>query len=210
MKKQLTLLLTGTALFLGGMQFSHSLNASQEPATPEMSPEEMQAMMMKMMESAQPGEPHKKLTSFAGEWTTKIKIRMGGPDSPWEHHTGHSKIQSALGGRYAIEKFTAELGMMGKMEGLLILGYNNLTGEYESIWMDNMSTWAQHATGVVNEEGATELKGKMRDVITPEGRPYRHVTHPIDEDHYITKMYDTIPPVGDIQVMEIEYTRVKE
>jgi hypothetical protein len=50
----------------------------------------------------------------------------------------------------------------------------------------------------------------MRDVISPDGRPYRHVTHPVDEDHYITKMYDTIPPVGDILVMEIAYTRVTE
>lgn len=209
MKKPLTLLLTGAALFLGGMQFSESLTASQEPADAQMSPEEMQAIMMKMMEAAQPGPEHKKLNAMAGEWTTKIKMKMS-PDADWEHHTGHSKIQSALGGRYMIEKFTAELGMMGKMEGLLILSYNNLTDEYESIWMDSMSTWPQYATGVINEEGATELKGKMRDVITPEGRPYRHVTYPIDEDNYLTKMYDTIPPVGDIQVMEIEYSRVKE
>lgn len=192
------------------MQFSQSLNASQEPADAEMSPEEMQAIMMQMMEKAQPGPEHKKLQALAGEWTTEIKMRMGGPDSPWENHTGHSKIQSALGGRYLIEKFTAELGMMGKMEGLLILSYNNLTEEYESIWMDNMSTWPQCASGGINEEGATELKGKMRDVITPEGRPYRHVTHPVDENHYFTKMYDTIPPTGDIQVMEIEYTRIEK
>ncbi|MGB0952837.1 MAG: DUF1579 family protein [Planctomycetota bacterium] len=209
MKKQLTLLLTGAALTFGGMQFSQSLTASQEPADAQMSPEEMQEMMMKMMEKAQPGPEHKKLQAMAGEWTTKIKMKMS-PDADWEHHTGHSKIQSALGGRYMIEKFTAELGMMGKMEGLLILSYNNLTEEYESIWMDNMSTWPQFAKGQINEDGATELRGKMRDVITPEGRPYRHVTHPVDADHHITKMYDTIPPTGDIQVMEIEYTRVEK
>ncbi|MHC4824546.1 MAG: DUF1579 family protein, partial [Planctomycetota bacterium] len=172
MKKQITLLLTGAALALGGAQFVNSLSAAQEPADAEMTPEQLQEIMMEQMKMGQPGPQHEQLQAMAGEWSTKMKMRMGGPDSPWQEYEGHSKIQIALGGRYIIEKFTGELGMMGKMDGLLILGYNNMTEEYESIWMDNMSTWPQFAKGVVNEEGATELSGMMRDVISPDGRPY--------------------------------------
>ena len=210
MKKQITLLLTGAALALGGAQFVSNLSAAQEPADAEMSPEDMAKIMMEMMEKAAPGPEHEKLMAMAGNWDTKIKMKMMGPDSEWEHHTGHSKIQKALGGRYLIEKFNAEMGVMGEMNGLLILGYNNLTEEFNSIWMDSFSTWPQFAAGGYDEEGRTAMHGMMKDVITPDGRPYRHVTIPVDEDHYITKMYDTIPPHGDVQVMEIEYIRVKE
>ncbi len=33
------------------------------------------------------------------------------------------------------------------MEGLLLLGYDNISEEYWSIWMDNFSTWPAIARG---------------------------------------------------------------
>ncbi len=206
--KKLTLLFSGAVLALVGMAIVNSLQASQEPVQADVTPEEMQEIMMNMMKMAQPGPEHAQLMKMVGKWNTSIKMKMD-PNGPWETHNGHSKIQKALGGRYVIEKFTAEMGMMGKMEGLLILGYNNLSEEYESVWMDTMSTWPILAHGKINEDGHTMMEGLMKDVITPEGRPYRYVSIPVDEDHFITKMYDTIPPMGDVQVMEIAYTRKK-
>lgn len=202
----LLLVLAGCVLAFSGMAFVSYLSAAQEPADAQMSPEAIQEIMVKMMEAAQPGEEHAKLMAMAGEWETKIKMRMN-PTGPWENHVGHSKIQKALGGRYIIEKFSADLGMMGQFDGLLILGYNNLTEEFNSVWLDTMSTWPMFAHGGYDDDGNIPMHGLMKDVITPEGRPYRHVTIPVDDDHYITKMYDTIPPQGDVLVMEIEYTR---
>lgn len=208
MKKQLALLLTGAALTFGGMQISDSLIASQEPEAEQF---DMQEIMMKVMEAAKPGKEHEKLMSMAGEWDTKIKMKMdpSNLESDWEHYTGHSKLSKALGGRYLIEQFKGNLGMMGDFNGMLILGYNNVTEEFNSIWMDNFSTWPTTAAGGYDEEGNTAMHGTMKDVITPDGRPYRHVTHPIDADNYRTRMYDTIPGMGEVLVMEIHYTRVK-
>ncbi|MCP4092519.1 MAG: DUF1579 domain-containing protein [Planctomycetes bacterium] len=58
--------------------------ASQEPPAPQ-NPADMDPMelMAKMMKVGQPGEPHKALMAMAGNWETKIKMKMA-PDAPWE------------------------------------------------------------------------------------------------------------------------------
>lgn len=208
MKQNFTILLLLAGLAVVSLSFQEPA-ATQEPATPQ-NPADMDPMelMAAMMAIGQPGEPHKELMAMTGNWDTKIKMKMA-PDAPWEEYTGTSKIQKALGGRYIIEKFSAELGMMGKFDGLLIMGYNNLTEEYESIWMDNFSTSPTMAAGDINESGTMIMKGLMKDLITPEGRPYRHETTPKGKDYQLMQMFDTIPPVGDVMVMEIEYTRAK-
>lgn len=209
MKQNFTILLLLASLTVVTFSCQGPVAAAQEPATTQ-NPADMDPMelMTAMMAIGQPGEPHQELMAMAGTWDTKIKMKMA-PDAPWEEYTGTSKIQKALGGRYIIEKFSAELGMMGKFDGLLILGYNNLTEEYESIWMDNFSTSPTRASGNINEGGTMIMKGLMKDLITPEGRPYRHETTPKGKDHQLMQMFDTIPPVGDMMVMEIEYTRAK-
>jgi hypothetical protein len=209
MKQNFTILLILVGLAVVSLSFQEPSAKPQEPAAIQ-NPEDMDPMelMAAMMAIGQPGEPHQELMAMAGNWETKIKMKMA-PDAPWEEYTGKSKIQKALGGRYVIEKFSAEMGIMGKFEGLLILGYNNLTEEYESIWMDNFSTSPTKAAGSINEGGTMIMKGLMKDLITPDGRPYRHETTPKGKDTYMMQMFDTIPPVGDVMVMEIEYTRVK-
>lgn len=181
---------------------------STQVAFEAIDPEAMEPMeiMQAMMEMGAPGEEHAELMTQAGLWETRIRMRMA-PDAPWEEYSGSSKIQKALGGRYLIEKFEAEMGMMGTMSGLLILGYSNLTEEYQSLWFDSSSTYPSIAKGKVREDGRTELHGMMKDLITPQGRPYRIVITPKSNDHYLMEMYDTIPPAGEVMVMTIDYHR---
>lgn len=210
--KILPVLLAGSLLGAGATFTAQHLFA-QEPAQepgPDMSPEAQMELMQAMMKMGAPGEEHKAMKSWVGNWNAEMKMRMS-PEADWETYKGKAKIQSALGGRYMIEKFEANLGpMMGEMEGLLIFGYNNLTKQYESSWRDNWSTWASTATGFQNEEGMYEMSGLMKDLVTPEGRHTHYTTGFVTEDHMVMHMYDTIPPHGDVKVMQIDYYRVKE
>lgn len=162
-----------------------------------------QRLMADMMRKARPGRPHRALAALAGDWTFSIRMRMG-PDAPWTQTTGKAGFRSVLGGRYLLEETAFE--MMGmQFEGLQILGYDNLTQEYTALWMDTLSTWWVEARGRATDEHTIEYRGKMRDVITPQGRPYRMVVK-YGQDSYEVSMFDTIDG-KEVNVMVVEGRR---
>ena len=172
-----------------------------EGAPPGMDP----AMMAKMMELATPGPEHKELAKMAGTWENAYKYRMG-PDAPWMEFKGTSESKTLLGGRYIMESLHFE--MMGMpMEGLQILGFDKMKGEYTSIWADSMSTWCVTSRGKQGADGTIEMKGTMVDVAGE--RPFRMVIRPEGDDLTEVEMYDTIPPAGETQVMTITSRRKK-
>lgn len=202
MKSPLTLAFA--ALILVGATAVTTWAIAQEPG---QEPMDEAAAMMKMMELAAPGKQHQQLMARAGDWTVAARMRMG-PDAPWSDMEMKVKSQAALGGRWLIHKVSGSMGGM-PFDGLQIEGYNNLKQQYEALWTDSMSTWFVTSAGQMDEHGALEMKGVMVDFVTPEGRPYRSVTTYQDADHFRTVMYDTIPPVGDVEMMTMDFTRVK-
>ncbi len=202
MKSILTLSLA--ALTLVGATALTTWTIAQEPG---QEPVDEAAMMMKMMELAAPGKEHQKLMTRAGDWSVAARMRMG-PDAPWMDMAFKVKSQAALGGRWLISKVNGDMGGM-PFDGLQIEGFNNLTKQYDAYWTDSFSTWFVTTSGNLNEKGALEMKGTMIDGVTPEGRPYRSVTTYQDADHYRTVMYDTIPPQGDVEMMTMDFSRVK-
>ncbi len=156
-------------------------------------------------ESMTPAEQHKELAQAAGSWDVDTVMWMAPGGEPQRSKaTAESKM--VLGGRYLLEEFKCE--MMGMpFEGMLLLGYDKLAGEYVSIWMDNMSCWPSIARGNKNEKGENVLVGKMHDVLTPQGRPYKHVSLSRGPDEAFVRMYDTMPDGTEWVVMEMTYKR---
>ena len=195
------------ALLLGGgaLLLPQSLQAGQEPATPEMTPEQQMEMMMAVMAAGQPGEAHAELALMAGEYDVACKYRMA-PNADWTDATATSRISMVLGGRYMVERFEGSFEGM-PFNGLLFLGYDNTRKEYVSVWMDSMSTRPMVASGTEDENGVTTMIGRIYDPISPDGRVAKHVSIPMEDGRMMMKMYDTIPPYGEVQVMEMVYTR---
>jgi len=194
------LLLAGGALLL-----PRTLQAGQEPGAPEMTPEQQMEMMMAVMAAGQPGEEHAHLAQSVGEWDIASRYRMA-PDAEWQDATAQSRVSMVLGGRYMVERFEGTFEGM-PFNGLLFLGYDNTRKEYVSIWMDSMSTRPSISTGQKDENGVMTLTGLMIDPISPEGRRTKYVSMPLEGGRMMMKMYDTIPPHGEVQVMEMTYTR---
>ncbi|KAA3604257.1 MAG: DUF1579 domain-containing protein [Planctomycetota bacterium] len=203
---KLRLLLAALALVaVSSFATSQWLQAQQEPdGQDQMDP----AMMAQMMAMGTPGKEHKVLTRSAGEWDDKAQMRMS-PGADWTEIPMTTSVKTLLGGRFIQRTIKGNFAGM-PWEGIHILGYDKLAKEYVSFWMDSFGTWFVQSKGQYSEESKTlEMKGAMRDVISPDGRPFRQVIRIIDEDHSEVEMYDTIPPAGEVMVMKVKSTRVK-
>lgn len=202
--KKLSLILAALALIGGTFAVTRSLDA-QEPS-PEMSQEEAMQLMMKWMELCQPGPEHAELMKSAGKWDIVMKYKMDPSQPEWTESTGTSRIQKTLGDRMLVEKYSVPADF-GSMDAVMFLGYDRLTEEYYSVYMGNWQTAPSVARGKKGEDGIINMHGTMTDLITPNGRPMRVSSQEIDADHTIVKIYDTIPPQGEVQVVEMHYSR---
>jgi Protein of unknown function (DUF1579) len=168
---------------------------------PMANPEFMAAWMA----AATPGESHAEIAKAAGEWNVDQVMYMG-PDQDGIPGKATTSSRMVLGGRVLIEEYNSEFQGM-PMEGLLLLGYDNIQQEYWSIWLDNFSTWPSMVTGKRDADGKVNAKGLMHDISTPGGRPYRHVSWMEGDDTARAEMFDSLPDGSEFKVMEFTYKR---
>ncbi len=199
------LVLGGVALVSATAFVTSAIVSAQKPEAKQDAPAapDMAAMMEQMMKLAAPGKEHASLMKHAGEWEQTFKIRFT-PDAEWTEAKGTAKARPILDGRYLLED--VEFSMMGMpMKGVQILGYDNNKKEYVSIWLDSSSTWPILSRGQRDSKGALETRGTMIDVAGE--RPFRMVIEDNADGTTTGHMYDTIPPTGEVEVMQIHSKR---
>ena len=131
---------------------------AQEPSPPTA---EMQAYR----EAATPGPRHRLLDELVGEWTCEFTIWMD-PDGPPLVSRGTLSRRWVLDGRFLEETIKADLDE-GSFEGVGYIGYSNLDGQYEMVWMDNMSTAIYTETGTYHTDTRIlQSRGSHRDPPT--------------------------------------------
>ncbi|MFN9786649.1 MAG: DUF1579 family protein [Planctomycetia bacterium] len=144
--------------------------------------------MARMLELATPGPEHEALGKEAGVRVMDMEFDWMGTGS-WTKVRADAVCKPILGGRYMQEdvSFTME-GM--PMQGISIVGYDKLKGEYTSLWMDSMSTWWITSRGKRGADGVVDFKGSMVDLAGE--RPFRQtIKHEADGAIHM-RMYDTI------------------
>lgn len=155
--------------------------------------------------AATPGAAHAELMKGVGEWNVESRFYMA-PDAEPTVMQAKAVVVPLLGGRYLQETFTGDLEGM-PFEGILITGYDNLAGQYWSLWLDSWSTWAIPSSGDTDEQGNLHMTSVFRDVRTPEGRPARMEFLYQDDGSYLHRMYDSTPEGGEILIAEFHYRR---
>ena len=161
--------------------------------------------MADMAAAGTPGAEHAALANRAGSWnvTGKMWMEPGAEPMPMPA-TATTKV--LLGGRYVVEEFKSDfMGM--PFEGRLTQGFDNISGEYWSLWTDNMSTGYFISRGTETAPGHVEFHGTAKDILTPNGRPVRMTTTDNGDGSYTMKMFDTRGDGGEYQSMELHYTR---
>lgn len=173
---------------------------------PQMSPEEQQ-MMERWMAVGTPGPEHAQIATMAGSWAGTMKMRMAA-HAPWMETPFTYEAKMILGGRYLEGTYRCDMGGM-PFEGRSLLGYNRVEGEYNSLWMDNMSTFAIVMTGTYDEatKQFTE-EGEMYDIKTESWLALRGVTTIHGTDHYTYEQYLEGEDGEYYLSMSIDYRRV--
>jgi len=181
-----------------------TLMAQEKPQS-----EEEQKMMKLWMEYATPGENHKYLEQFTGDWNTTAKMWMK-PGAEPEVSQGITTSKMLMGGRYLKSYYKGT--MMGMpFEGISLTGYDNFKKKFTSIWFDNAGTGFYTTSGTLDKDKKIRTEtGLWDDFTTGSQTKVRWVTTIIDKNKYIFEMFDTNAKTGkEVKSGEIVYTRKK-
>jgi hypothetical protein len=121
-------------------------------AKKEVKKMDMQAMMEIYRKVGTPGEPHKLLAKLEGSWNTRTTGYQEGKQVMESSGTCEQKL--VLDGHYLEQTYTGTMDGM-PFTGINLLGYNNHTKKYESIWIDTMSTAIYFFVGKGSTDGRT-------------------------------------------------------
>ena len=166
------------------------------------------AMMDAMVKAATPGEPHKKLDPFVGNWNVSTKM-WNAPGAPPEEGTGSATAKWVLGGRYVEQQFTGDfMGM--PFTGLGYTGYDNVKKQYVGTWMDSFSTSIMVSAGAADPSGKVMVfAGNMDDPMTGQTIRMDQKIIVIDNDKHIMEGWMPGHDGKPFKMMELTYTRKK-
>lgn len=204
MKKLLTVSMMCMALI------SQAAHAVDQKAPENKDAQMMQEHMAEAMKLGQPSEAHKKLEPYTGTWNYTVKMWME-PKAKPETMVGTAENKMIMDGRFL--ETTAHSDASGKMpafDGRGVTGYDNVKGEYNSTWIDNMSTGTMSATGSFDASGKvfTE-KGTFSCPIQKKEVSYTSKWTLKDKNTYKYETYMADPKSGkEFKSMEITYKRV--
>lgn len=152
-----------------------------------------------------PGSMHEMMAKFAGSWKTVHKFWTDPAGEPMATE-GTSNTEMILGGRYQMSKFNGSLMGM-PMEGVWMMGFDNVTQEFTAIWIDNMGTGTAIAKGKYDEPTKTILlNGSMVDPISKMDMKFKQYLKMVDNDHFNMQMKLDVNG-QEFNSMEIEFTR---
>jgi hypothetical protein len=152
-----------------------------------------------------PGAPHKLLAKLEGSWTTRSRGWVE-PDKPPRESLGTSEQKLILGGHYLRQEYSGD--MMGvPFTGINILGYNNHTNKYESIWIDSMNTAIYYFVGTASADGRTITQECRYDDPVRGPSVWRSVTKIKDDNTQEFEMFVTPEGGKEEKMMEMTVTR---
>jgi hypothetical protein len=172
--------------------------AQQKEAPAQPSQAEMEAMMKAMS----PGENHKHLNRSVGDWTTVMKV-FPGPGQPPMESTGTMHSEWILDGRYVQSIYKGS--MMGMpFEGRGVDGYDNMSKQYVSTWIDNMGTGIMYSTGTCDAGCKTlTTSGDMIDPMSGQKMTIRFVVTYPDDKTFVLNMYGKDASGTEMPMMEM-------
>jgi Protein of unknown function (DUF1579) len=165
---------------------------------------DMQAMMEVYKKVGTPGEPHKLLAKLEGSWTTRTRGWLEG--KPAMESTGTCEQKLVLDGHYLQQDYTGDM-MGAPFSGINLLGYNNHTKKYESVWLDSMSTAIYFFVGKGSTDGRTITQ--ECSYVDPVRGPavWRSVTRIKDDNTLEFEMFITPKGGKKEKMMEMTVTR---
>ena len=180
------------------------VTAGEGDEPPKLTPEQ-QAEMEAYQKAGTPGVPHAALASTAGNYELDLKSWSEPSGAPTES-TGKATRRMILDGRVLVEAVDATM-MGAPFTGHAMMGYDNVSGEYWSTWMDSMSTGLMVSHGSCDALGACTFTGSWNDPVRKGPVTARMTSRWTSPG---TQLFEMFGPGGDgkeMKMMEIVYTK---
>ena len=162
---------------------------------------DIQAMMEAYKKVGTPGDHHRLLAKLEGSWITRTRGWLEG--KPATESSGTCEQKLVLDGHYLQQTYTGD--MMGEpFTGINLLGYNNHTRKYESIWIDSLSTAIYYFAGKGSADGKTITQECSYDDPVRGPAVWRSVTRIKDDNTLEFEMF--IAPKGGKEEKMMEMT----
>ena len=185
------------------------LSVSAREKNQEMA-EEQKKMMELWKKYTCPGEKHKHIEYFVGEWESIIKS-WPEPGKKFGVRTQEIKVESFFDGRFTkahIKTDASDVGML--LETIVINGYDNYKQEFFSITLSKQRTDFYLNTGKLDKTGKIRTDTTVRtDIFTGEEYRVKAITTIINRNKYTYEYYNIDPEGNEIKRMDITYTRKK-
>ena len=173
---------------------------TEEPAAPHGDP-----MTEAMKALGTPGPDHAWMGFMVGSWDVAAKFWMG-PGEP-QTSTGQMESHWMMGRRFVRSIYLGDMDGEA-FRGEATMGFSNATSQYESAWMDSMSTSISRGTGKRDGDSMVLTGSNVFPMMGGE-IPFRTVYTKKSDDQYVMESYWTIPDMGEMKGMELTFTRAK-
>jgi hypothetical protein len=156
-----------------------------------------------------PGEKHKHLDYFVGEWESVQKFFRESGEAVTRKQ--EITVVPLFGGRFTRAHIKIKADIMGVApEGMVINGYDNYREEFFSITFGNLGTEYFLTCGKLDKEGKIRIdRGDRKNIYSGEEYKIRAVTTIIDRDNYVYDYYRIASDGNERKTMEITYKRKK-
>ncbi len=174
---------------------------------PGMTKEQMDALVA----AGTPGPQHAKLARSVGEWSGTTKSWQG-PGAEAAASTCKVTIQPMMDGRYVKCEWKGDMPGMGMFHGFGINGFDNVSQQYVSTWIDNMSTGMMRGTGELSSDGSTMTWNyEFNCPIEKKPVAMREVERWVDADTMVLEMFGPDMSTGkEFKMMEATLKRTSK
>ena len=200
----------GLATVVGSLARAESSNVAQPAGQPEMqlppgwTAEDMQTCML----ACTPGEMHKHLAQGVGVWHGTSTMWMA-PGAEPATSDCTSTVTPIMDGRYTKIEWAGEMPGMGPYTGFGINGYDNVSQQFVSIWIDNHSTGIMNGVGKLSPDGKTMTSNYTHNCpLTKKPTTMREVETITGPNTKTFEMFGIDPKSGqEFKMMSIKLTK---
>ncbi|MCS7034884.1 MAG: DUF1579 domain-containing protein [Phycisphaerae bacterium] len=160
------------------------------------------------IEAGTPGKMHEFLAKSVGRWTGTQTRWMYPAAEPVSSRCDRI-VTSIYDGRYLKVEMHSEIPGIGPLHGFGLYGYDNVTKEFVSTWIDSWGTGIMNGTGKLDPDGKIlHWSYKYNCPLTKRPATIREVQTVTGPNTRIMEWFTTDPKSGqEYQMLRVEFER---
>lgn len=175
------------------------------PAAKSMTPADMEAAFK--LAGTTTAE-HGFLKELTGKWSATTKWWVS-PDAPPEVTKGYASNYMTLDGKFLKQDYSGKWMKM-PFKGTGLTGFDTVSKEFNSVWLDSMSTAMMYSSGSYDQATKTLTLGGEASCAVMNGKvKTRSVIKILDKNTYLFEMYTPGADGKEAVTLEITYKRAR-